>query len=127
MTVINRYAVGSGEPTRPQPLATFVKAGRNGEPIERLAYTPSDVVALTFDGWQRKQPTPLNDDPVTPPDAPGPRPDDGDPGPRPDEHVPAPAGAEAPAGSDPRAPAKSARKQSIDTARSGPTREERTT
>ncbi|MEU4218125.1 hypothetical protein [Actinoplanes sp. NPDC026623] len=33
------------------PLGAYIKADANGELIERIAYTPSDAVALAFDGW----------------------------------------------------------------------------
>ncbi|MEU7905315.1 hypothetical protein [Actinoplanes sp. NPDC049118] len=36
------------------PLGAYVKAGADGEVIERIAYTASDAVALAFDGWLPK-------------------------------------------------------------------------
>ena len=53
-----------------QPIGTFVKDRGDGHPMERVAYTPSDVVALTFDGWQPRGDTAPADAPSPPADEP---------------------------------------------------------
>jgi len=36
----------------PAPLGVYVKPGLDGPPLRRTAATPSEAVALLFDGWQ---------------------------------------------------------------------------
>jgi len=36
----------------PAPLGAYVKPGPDGQLLRRTAATPSEAVALVFDGWQ---------------------------------------------------------------------------
>lgn len=53
-----------------EPVGTFVKPGPDGEPVERVAWSPSHAVALTFDGWRPQSTTA---EPTTPDAAGSPR------------------------------------------------------
>lgn len=55
----HRTTTPGAEPAHQRkPVGTFVKPGPDGTPVERLAWTPSHAVALTFDGWRPKTSTP---------------------------------------------------------------------
>ena len=55
---INSRLTDPEPPHRREPVGTFVKPGRDGELVERIAWSPSDAVALSFDGWQPKTDAP---------------------------------------------------------------------
>jgi hypothetical protein len=55
---------------RRKPVGTFVRSDPDGEPVERVAFSASDAVALTFDGWRPKTSTP---EPASPTDATAPQ------------------------------------------------------
>jgi len=58
MAASGRRRGGTDHDPDPAPLGAYVKAGPDGHPLRRTAATPSEAVALVFDGWQPENPTP---------------------------------------------------------------------